>query len=1150
MGWTGIVLFLLCEARTRMLLAAVKRKVAAPERSSGEGAQGGHLPDEAVANCLRELTSRQNQLVVRLDALSRELTRARTVLINELPQWRSAIEQPISSRLLETDTRLSGKLDAGLEVMSQAQAKEVKERRGAVAQLESALGSTQHRLATEAAARAELTARVSEQSRTLIAVGKSVEGIGGRLDRGLAQLEGLSRTVGQAAQIAEERAERLVTAERSLDRLSISMEEETGRLRRLQSDVSAISALLDAERRRLGELTELQSRISERADENAALLSALSTAVDGYSAGASAVREALDLFRADAAADREKLIALDAAHAVLKSTQTRSTDELKMAMEARVAEIAALRDTVEALGVGAVADRQQLAALDSAQAALESIQTTSTDELKVAIEARIAETAAVRAALESLAAGTIADRQHLAALDNAQAALENTQTTSTDELKMAMEARVAEIAALRDTVETLAAGTVADRQRLAALDNAQAALENTQTTSTDELKMAMEARVAEIAALRDTVETLAAGTVADRQRLAALDNAQAALENTQTRSTDELKIAMEARVAEIAALRDTVETLAAGTVADRQRLAALDDAQAALESTQTRSTDELKVAMEARVAEASALRETVETLVAGTVADRQRLAALDDAQAALESTQTKSTDELKVAMAARVAEIAGLRASLGSLAAETVADRQRLAGLENAQAALESTQTKSADEFKVATEARAAEIVPLRETVETLAARTAADRQRLAALDSAQAALKSTHTKSADELRVAMEARAAEIAALRASLESQATEAVADRQRLAGLDNAQAALESTHTKSADELRVAMEARAAEIAALRASLESQATDAVADRQRLAGLENAQAVLESTQTRSTDALKVAMGVRARETVAVREMVEGLTTLVDADRQKFSALPAKLDQLSNSLAALRLQSVSLDLVSALRSVRLIWTQKSALKSMEEEIGVEHGHALLMAVLAEEERKSPGVLSGKTLIEIGTTRELWPNQGSTEKLAIFTAMTDMYFRTVDMDPANTRRAKEVIKYINPTARAITMKGEEYLSVYDSVIDYVYLDAFDCYHDNHSQQRKDRYRELLNTSITDETCWRMHADCAESLIEKMRIGGIIVIDDTWIDAEGTYTGKGKLAVPILEKSGFKIIAKIGTAIALRRPRKPNSQLK
>jgi len=1096
-GWTGIVLFLLCEARTRMLLAAVKRKVAAPERSSGEGAQGGHLPDEAVANCLRELTSRQNQLVVRLDALSRELTRARTVLINELPQWRSAIEQPISSRLLETDTRLSGKLDAGLEVMSQAQAKEVKERRGAVAQLESALGSTQHRLATEAAARAELTARVSEQSRTLIAVGKSVEGIGGRLDRGLAQLEGLSRTVGQAAQIAEERAERLVTAERSLDRLSISMEEETGRLRRLQSDVSAISALLDAERRRLGELTELQSRISERADENAALLSALSTAVDGYSAGASAVREALDLFRADAAADREKLIALDAAHAVLKSTQTRSTDELKMAMEARVAEIAALRDTVEALGVGAVADRQQLAALDSAQAALESIQTTSTDELKVAIEARIAETAAVRAALESLAAGTIADRQHLAALDNAQAALENTQTTSTDELKMAMEARVAEIAALRDTVETLAAGTVADRQRLAALDNA-----------------------------------------------------QAALENTQTRSTDELKIAMEARVAEIAALRDTVETLAAGTVADRQRLAALDDAQAALESTQTRSTDELKVAMEARVAEASALRETVETLVAGTVADRQRLAALDDAQAALESTQTKSTDELKVAMAARVAEIAGLRASLGSLAAETVADRQRLAGLENAQAALESTQTKSADEFKVATEARAAEIVPLRETVETLAARTAADRQRLAALDSAQAALKSTHTKSADELRVAMEARAAEIAALRASLESQATEAVADRQRLAGLDNAQAALESTHTKSADELRVAMEARAAEIAALRASLESQATDAVADRQRLAGLENAQAVLESTQTRSTDALKVAMGVRARETVAVREMVEGLTTLVDADRQKFSALPAKLDQLSNSLAALRLQSVSLDLVSALRSVRLIWTQKSALKSMEEEIGVEHGHALLMAVLAEEERKSPGVLSGKTLIEIGTTRELWPNQGSTEKLAIFTAMTDMYFRTVDMDPANTRRAKEVIKYINPTARAITMKGEEYLSVYDSVIDYVYLDAFDCYHDNHSQQRKDRYRELLNTSITDETCWRMHADCAESLIEKMRIGGIIVIDDTWIDAEGTYTGKGKLAVPILEKSGFKIIAKIGTAIALRRPRKPNSQLK
>ena len=46
-------------------------------------------------------------------------------------------------------------------------------------------------------------------------------------------------------------------------------------------------------------------------------------------------------------------------------------------------------------------------------------------------------------------------------------------------------------------------------------------------------------------------------------------------------------------------------------------------------------------------------------------------------------------------------------------------------------------------------------------------------------------------------------------------------------------------------------------------------------------------------------------------------------------------------------------------------------------------------------MAALADAERENPGLLAGKTLIEIGTTRERDPHQGSTEKLAIFTALT-----------------------------------------------------------------------------------------------------------------------------------------------------------
>jgi hypothetical protein len=236
------------------------------------------------------------------------------------------------------------------------------------------------------------------------------------------------------------------------------------------------------------------------------------------------------------------------------------------------------------------------------------------------------------------------------------------------------------------------------------------------------------------------------------------------------------------------------------------------------------------------------------------------------------------------------------------------------------------------------------------------------------------------------------------------------------------------------------------------------------------------------------------------------------------------------------------LRSQSVSLDLVSALRSLRLIWLQKSAPRNLQEAIGIEHGHALLMAVLAEEERKAPGSLAGSTLIEIGTTREQWPDQRSTEKLAIFTAMNDMNFRTVDMDPQNTQRARDVLKYVNPSAKAITMKGEDYLAINEAELDYIYLDAFDFYHDNHSQQRKDRYRQLLNTEISDPECWKMHAECARAIVARMRPGGIVVLDDTWVDATGAYAGKGKLAVPILLDGGFEVIATIRTAVALRRP--------
>jgi len=116
-----------------------------------------------------------------------------------------------------------------------------------------------------------------------------------------------------------------------------------------------------------------------------------------------------------------------------------------------------------------------------------------------------------------------------------------------------------------------------------------------------------------------------------------------------------------------------------------------------------------------------------------------------------------------------------------------------------------------------------------------------------------------------------------------------------------------------------------------------------------------------------------------------------------------------------------------------------------------------------------------------------------------------------------------------------------VTARGENYLKLEDGPFDYVYLDAFDYDHGKHSQQRQDRYRELLHTNINDEACWKMHEACAQAICAKMRIGGIVVLDDTWTDESGQYAGKGKRALPLLLQNGFEIIANPRMTIALRR---------
>ena len=199
------------------------------------------------------------------------------------------------------------------------------------------------------------------------------------------------------------------------------------------------------------------------------------------------------------------------------------------------------------------------------------------------------------------------------------------------------------------------------------------------------------------------------------------------------------------------------------------------------------------------------------------------------------------------------------------------------------------------------------------------------------------------------------------------------------------------------------------------------------------------------------------------------------------------------------------------------------------------------EHGHELLMKTI----RQHLSHIRSQTntplnLIEIGSTREEVPGQGSTAKLASFCQHHQIHFITVDMDPDNTERAHNTLQAINPSFEAVTAKGEDYLQSYPHTIDFIFLDAYDFDHGNHSETRQQKYEQNLGTRINDADCHAMHLSCAQTLTSKLTPWGLIGFDDVWYQ-EGNWAGKGTTAVPFLLNKGFTIIASENRAIVLIR---------
>lgn len=197
------------------------------------------------------------------------------------------------------------------------------------------------------------------------------------------------------------------------------------------------------------------------------------------------------------------------------------------------------------------------------------------------------------------------------------------------------------------------------------------------------------------------------------------------------------------------------------------------------------------------------------------------------------------------------------------------------------------------------------------------------------------------------------------------------------------------------------------------------------------------------------------------------------------------------------------------------------------------------QHGHDLLIDYI--EKNVQDNESQGKVLVEIGTTRESIPGQGSTMQLAKLCKRKGIKFITVDMDPHNTRWANFISTKLDLNIEAITKKGEDYLRDDIEEFDFVFLDAYDFDHGKHSELRQSRYKENLGHKIDENECHIMHLNCVKSVVKKLKKYGVICVDDTWKDEDSNWTAKGTLAIPYLQKKGFKILIQRNNAIMLSK---------
>ena len=199
-------------------------------------------------------------------------------------------------------------------------------------------------------------------------------------------------------------------------------------------------------------------------------------------------------------------------------------------------------------------------------------------------------------------------------------------------------------------------------------------------------------------------------------------------------------------------------------------------------------------------------------------------------------------------------------------------------------------------------------------------------------------------------------------------------------------------------------------------------------------------------------------------------------------------------------------------------------------------------HGHQMMIDLILSDFVNNPELdFSVRRILEIGTIREnLW-SQSSTSRLGCIARMLETQLISVDMDPENAVKAKEICSPYIGYIKFVTAPGETYLASYEGKCPvYVYIDAYDFEHPYHSDYRQSRYEEMLGERINDKACWQMHLDCAKQLVNKLPQNGTVVLDDVWFE-DGEWRGKGHTAIPFLLKNQFSLVAQSWSTAGFRR---------